>query len=233
MQVVTVALKHIVRFQVNLDVQIAGRPAVHSRLALAGQANALSFIDARRDADLEHLVLLDAAGALAVGARIGNDFPGAAARRTRLLNRKESLRHAHVAGAAARATRLAARAGLRTRALAHIACFPARDANLGCETVSRLLQGEVHAVAQIGAAVDRATAARPARSARAKNVAKNVAECIGEAAEAVGSCAAAKAAHVRIDSRVTEAVVRRFFLRVGQHLVGFLGLLEFVFGGLG
>jgi hypothetical protein len=39
-------------------------------------------------------------------------------------------------------------------------------------------------------------------------------------------------AHVRIDAGVAVLVVRRLLLRIRQHLVGFLALLELLLGGL-
>jgi hypothetical protein len=136
------------------------------------------------------------------------------------------------AGALAEAARAgAAAAGARARlgagTAARIARVPARHADLGGETVRRLLERDLHAVAQVGAAIHAAASA----AGRAEDVAEDVAERVGETAEALRPGAAAAHA-VRIDTRVTEAVVCGALGRVGEDLVGLLGFLELVFGVL-
>ena len=71
-----------------------------------------------------------------------------------------------------------------------------------------------------------------AAAGAAEDVAEDVAESLREAAEALGPGAAA-AAHVGIDTGVAVLVVGGPLLRIGEHLVGFLGLLELLFGHLG
>src|SRR5688572_19560625 len=44
MQVVVVALEHRVGLDVDLDVEVSGRAAVHPRLAFAGQSHAIAFV---------------------------------------------------------------------------------------------------------------------------------------------------------------------------------------------
>jgi hypothetical protein len=66
MQVVVVALEDIVRLEVDLDIQIARRAAIDAMLALAGQANAIALIDPGWNLDRQRLVLLEAAGAVAI-----------------------------------------------------------------------------------------------------------------------------------------------------------------------
>ena len=180
-------------------------------------------------ADFERLVLLDATGAAAGGAGIGDHLAGAAAGRAGLLDREESLRHAHVAGAGAGAAGLCTGARLGARTAAGLAAVPARHADLGREALGRLLERDLHAVAQVGAAIHRiASAARAA----AEDVAEDVAERIGKAAEALGP-AAAESARTLAEPGVTEAVVGRALAGVGQHFVGFLRFLELLFGYLG
>ena len=90
-----------------------------------------------------------------------------------------------------------------------------------------LLERDLHRVAEVAAAVDLLAAAARAgrRGAAAEDVAEDVAEGLGEAAEAFRAGAAA-AAHVGVDAGVAVLVVGGPLLRVGQHLVGLLGLLE-------
>jgi hypothetical protein len=93
--------------------------------------------------------------------------------------------------------------------------------------VRRFLERDLHRVAEVAAAIH-LLAAGAATAGVAEDVAEDVAEGLGEAAEALG----AAAAEVRVDAGVAVLVVGRALLRVGQHLVGFLGLLEALLGRL-
>src|SRR5258706_3499791 len=234
MQVVAVALEHLVRLDADLDIEVARRAAVHARFAFSRQPDPLALVDALRDVDFEHLVLLDPPFAVAGQTRIGDHLAGAMAGRTRLLNRKKSLRHAHRAGAVAGAARLGTRAGLGTAAMAGLAVVPRRHANVGRESSGRLFERDLHVVAQIGAAKS-AAAGSTARTRRtAENVAENVAEGIGKIAEALAAATAkAAAGRARIDPGMTEAVIGGALLGVGQNLVCLFRLLEFFFRLLG
>src|SRR5690606_31181466 len=110
--------------------------------------------------------------------------------------------------------------------VAGAAFLDGRDADRLLGAARGFFQRDLEVVAQVGAAIDvRAPAATAAGAA--KQVAEDVAEGIGEAAlEALraGACA-----HRRVDAGVAVAVVGGFLLRVGEHLVGLLGLLEFLF----
>src|SRR5512140_3091246 len=71
------------------DVQVAGRTATHAGLALAGDAQLLPIVDARRDGELEIVFLPLAALAAAARAETIDRLPRAAAARAR--------RHVHEA----------------------------------------------------------------------------------------------------------------------------------------
>src|SRR6185503_20358592 len=64
----------------------------------------------------------------------------------------------------------------------------------------------------------------------AEDLAEDVAECIGEAAEAFRAARACAERRGLVDAGVAELVVGRALARVGQHLIGFLALLEFLLG---
>src|SRR5436190_10720616 len=104
------------------------------------------------------------------------------------------------------------------------------NANLGLGPARGIFESELEVVAQIGTTIHAVAAAA---ALRAEDLAEYVAECIGEAAEAFRARAAesprAGEACRRIDTGVTELVVRRALLRVGQDLVGLLRFLEFFF----
>src|SRR5690606_22607796 len=152
-------------------------------------------------------------------ARLRDDLTAAAAGRAGLLDREKSLLHAHRALPAAAVADLRLGARLGARAMAGFAVLPARHADLGRVARGRLLERDLHRVAQVGAAVDVAASA-PLRS---EDVAEDVAEHVGETAETLR---AGETAGIRIHARVPEAVVGLALGRIGKHLVGFLHLLE-------
>ncbi len=100
-----------------------------------------------------------------------------------------------------------------------------RHADLDRGAGHRLLQRQLQVVAQIGAAVHpRATAA----AAAAEDVAEHIAEDVAEAGAA--ETARAARAGALIHAGMSELIVGRPLLRIGQDLVGLLGLLELRFG---
>jgi hypothetical protein len=62
---------------------------------LPRRADALAFVDARRDLDLQRLLLLDLARAVAAGAGVGDHLAGAVAVRAGLLDAEEALAQVH------------------------------------------------------------------------------------------------------------------------------------------
>jgi hypothetical protein len=201
-----------VLLQPDLDEQVARRAAVGARLAVAGAADAHAVVDAGGDAHFQRLLLLDLALAVAGGAGLGNDLAGAAAVRAGLLHAEEALAHLHDAGAVAGGAGLGLGAGLGAAAVAGLALVPGRDADLRVLALGRFLQRDLHRVRQVAAAVDLAAAARAGGAALllAEDVAEDVAEGLGKAAEAFRA-RAARAAHVGVDAGMPELVVGRRF----------------------
>src|SRR6185369_634615 len=197
MQVVAVTLEDLVLPQANLDVQVARRPAIGARLAVAGAADAHGVVDARRDLHLQRLLLLDPALPVAGGARFGDDLAGAAAMGAGLLHAEETLAHLHHALAMAGGAGLGLRAGFGAVAVAGVALFPGRNADLGLLAERRFLQRDFHCVRQVAATVDLAPGAAAA-ALLAEDVAEDVAEGFREAAEAFG--AACGTTHVGVHS---------------------------------
>src|SRR2546425_5789034 len=201
-QVVVVALEHRVRLDVHLDIEVAGRAAVDTGLAFAGQAHAVALVDAGRDPHRKRLLQLDASRAAAGGAGIRDDAATAVAAWAGLRDGERTLRHPHLPGAAAGRAGGRLRAGPCAAALATVAQRHAWDADLGLEAVRRLLERDLEVVAQVGATVHGAASA--ARASAAEDLAENVAEDVAEAAHARGSGAHAG---LRIDAGVAELVV--------------------------
>ena len=86
----------------------------------------------------------------------------------------------------------------------------------------RLLEVELQVVAQVGAAKHLPSAAPAAAEDVAEHVAEDVAESV--------CCAEARAAAARGESFVAVLIVDRALLRVGQHFIGLLALLELLLG---
>ena len=221
-QVVVIAGEDRVRLDVHLDVEIAGRAAVDARLAFAGEAHAVALVDARRNFDRQGFLQLDAAAARALCAGVRDDAARAVAARARLRDGEGALRDTHLACAAAGGAGRGLCAGTRSAALADVAGRHRRDANFRFKTVRGLLERDLEVVAQVRAAEDR----RAAAACAAEDLPEDVAEDVAEAAHA----GASGARRVRIDARVAELVVRGALLRIAEHFVGFLRLLEVLLG---
>src|ERR1700709_904732 len=126
MEVVAVAFEHRMLLDVNLDVQIAARTAIDTRLAVTRRANPHAVVNARRNFHFQRLRFLHLARAVAMATRFRNKGAGAVTLRTRLLNAEKALRHPHGALSVTRRTGFRFRAGLRARSLADFAIDPAR-----------------------------------------------------------------------------------------------------------
>src|SRR6185369_15060039 len=203
----------------DLDVEIAVRAAVRPRLAVAARADPHAFVDAGRDLDLERLVALEAALAVARLARLGDDLAAAVARRARLLDAEEALAHLHRSRAVAGGAVDRARSRLRAAALARLARLVRGDADLRFLAVGRFLERDLHRVAEVAAAVDLRAGATGANAA--EDGAQDGRQRLGEAAESFRA-----AAQARVDAGVAVLIVGGALGRVGEHLVGLLGLLE-------
>jgi hypothetical protein len=153
------------------------------------------------------------------------NLAGAVAFRAGLLDREETLLHAHLTAA------VAGRAGLRLGARLGACALQGSQARPWSECGSRfgaargLFERDFEVVAQVGAAIDVGASAAAAAAAAAENFAEDVAEGIGRNPRA----AARRRPCLRVDAGVAVLVVGRAFLSVGQDFVGFLGFLELVF----
>jgi hypothetical protein len=110
------------------------------------------------------------------------------------------------------------------------AFLPGRDADLRLGAARGLFERDLQVVAQVGAAVDAGPPAAAAAAGRAEDVAEDVAEGVGEAADSRPGRRHRPAMPGR--RRRGRTGRRRALLRVGEHLVGLLGLLELLFGRL-
>src|SRR5690606_32306940 len=83
------------------DVEVTRHAATRRDLALAGEAQGSTVVDAGRNVDVDLGALLLHPNASAVLARLDDDDAGAAALRTRGLDHEEPLRDGHLALTAA------------------------------------------------------------------------------------------------------------------------------------
>src|SRR5690606_39147532 len=154
-------------------------------------------------------------------ARVGDSLAAAAAVRARLLHGEDAALHAHLAAPVAGA------AGLQPTVLGAAAVAAGAGRQRGqldtlLDPGHGLLEVELHDVADVGAA---ARAACAAAAAAAEDVAEDVPEDVAHVAEA-GTRAGTAAAHAVLERGMPVGVVQPAPRRVGQHLVGFLALLE-------
>jgi hypothetical protein len=130
---------------------------------------------------------------------------------------------------AAGRTGLGLGARLGAAAVAELTVDPGREPDLDLLAGDRLLQRQRQVVAQI----DPALRAPPAgASAAAEDVAEDIAEDVGEGT-GVARRAAAETAEARpgpLDAGMTELIIGRTLLGIGQHVIGQLGLFELGLG---
>ena len=160
---------------------------------------------------------------MALFARLRNILACTAALGAGLLHGKKALRNPHLPLSITRWASFNFAARLSAAAAAMLAITPTGNPNLRGITLGRLLEGNVHVVAQIGTFVDLWTATTTA--ALAKDVAEDIAEGICKATPRKASTT-----HIGINARMTILVIGSALLRIAEHLIGFFRLFEFSFG---
>ena len=91
-QVLLVTFKEMMLFDVNLDVQVAARPAVEPRLSFTSQAKLHAVIETGRNSNFQFDLFGIASRAAAITALIANNLPFAATGGTSCLDSEEALR---------------------------------------------------------------------------------------------------------------------------------------------
>src|SRR5690606_2974178 len=219
-----VTLEDLVLAHRDHHVQVARWPAIDARLAFARQADTVAGINTRRHLDRQGLVFFHPTLTVAIPAGITDHLAGAVATGTGLLHRENALLHAHLAMTATGSTGNRAGALLGAATIAGLAAHQGGhpDGNRGA--THGLFQVKLQGIPQITAALHAGTAAT---TAAAKDIAEDITEDIGEVA---ATKAAGPSAHVRVDPGVAVLVVGGSLVGVGEHFVGLVGLLEFLFG---
>jgi hypothetical protein len=229
-QVIAVALEDIVFLEADFDVQVTRWSAIGPRLTIAGAANTHAAVDTRWNFDFQRFLLLDLALAMAGRAGLRNHLARAATGGTGLLHAEKALAHLHRSAATTGAAGLDLGAWFGTAAMAGVAVVPTGDADLCILAGRRLFECDFHRVTEVAAAIHLAPATGTA-TLLAKHVTKDVTKRFGKTA--VGFSTTRTAAHIGVDAGKPVLIVSRPFLRVGEHFVSLLALLELLFGGLG
>ncbi|MNE36702.1 hypothetical protein D3C80_1305230 [compost metagenome] len=148
------------------------------------------------------------------------------AARAGLLHREEALLHAHLADTTTGRAGGRGRTLLRTGAIARLAVDQGGHADADRGATHRFFQVQLQGVAQVAAALGAATRAAAAAT---EEVAEHIAEDVGEVGTAETGTATT---HARVYAGMAVLVVSCTLARVGENLVGLVGLLEFIFRGL-
>src|SRR5690606_32629438 len=150
-QVVAVAGEDRMLAHAHFDVEVARRGAGRAGLALAGQADAVAAVHAGGDLDREDPLVLHAPGAMALAARVAHHLAPPTAIGAGLLHGEDAGLETDLAVAVAGAAGLDL-AVLRAAALAGLALGQGRDLDALLDAGDRLLQVQLHDVADVRAA---------------------------------------------------------------------------------
>src|SRR6266404_3322607 len=207
------------------DVEVARRAAGRARLPFAPQLEARPGVDAGWNLHAQALRATHGPLAAALRTGIADRAAAAVTLSAHLRDAEEALLEAHLPGAAAGGALLRRRSGLRAFAVAGLARRHARQRDRLLDAERRLLEREVEVVAQILAAAG--AALRPSAARLPEEVAEDAAEDVLEAGVEV-EAAAAEA----VERGVTEPVVLRPAVGVGEHLIRRRRFLEPLLGFL-
>ncbi len=149
--------------------------------------------------------------------------------RARLGDAEDAARVNYLPAPAAARTGPDAGTGFRTRALANVAWRRLVDRDFLLAPERGLLEGDLHVVAEIVAAL-RLAWVGPAAAEEILEY-PTAAEDLAEDLERIMEAPAAKAACAAVESRVAMLVVERALLRIAQDFVSLTEFLEALFGG--
>src|ERR1019366_8398382 len=193
-QVVFVAFEEWVLLDLEEHVEIAGRAAVGSGLAFAGQAQAVAVGHAGRDVDLELALHLAVAVAVTFGARVADDLAASITGAARAANRQKALLVENFAAAVAGGAARGPAAGFAAGALAALAALHAGHLDIAAHAEHGILEAELQIVAYVFAAL-RAGAFASAGIAEEVAEAEEIAQDVAEIGEGFGVGRSAGALH--------------------------------------
>ena len=225
MQIVTFALEEWMLFNVQHNIEVAGRSAVSPGFAQPGKTYPRTVFDTGRDFGVHRSLPQNAAFPFALQARIGNYASRALTRGTSTRHAEESLLVAHLATPSTGSTGNGSFAGSGARASALFASLVAPNRNAGFRAEHCLFEFQRDVLTQIGTTLG---AAAPARTpAEEISEAEKVSEYLADILKDRGiESTRSRTAH----GSMSKAVVCRPLVRVRQDGVGFAAFFEFLFG---
>ena len=207
------AFEHVVPLDMQEQVKVARRRAERPCLALSGQADARTVVDACRNVHLQALFGIDAAFAPAVLARGFNHFASAMTRRAGPLHHEEALLCADLSvtlaqiAAPCRSARRCPRTGRKDRTSAKLP-----TADFGVLAVEGIFQRDFHVIAQVCPAPRLLTA-----TATTECAAENRLEDIADISEVpAAKSATGVSATALLEGSVAITVIGRPLLRIRQ-----------------
>lgn len=225
MQIVALAFKEGVLFDVQDDIQVAGRTGERARFAEAAETNSRAILHSGGHFRFNHALAHEAAFAFALGTGIGDYRARSLTRGAGARDAEEALLISDLAPAVARPAADRSFTGRGAGAAASIASLMAADIHLLIDAEYRLIKFEMQVFAKIGSALGPAAtaAALSKHVAEAKNIAKDVAEILKDGG--IESSRTASTAH----AGVPEAVIQSPFVAIGKNGVRLGDLLELIF----
>jgi hypothetical protein len=224
-QVVALALKEGVLFDVQDNIQVAGWPAERARFAQTGETNSRAVLHSRRHLSLDHTLAQQAAFTFALRAWIGDYATRALASWAGSSDAEEALLIPHLAAPIARPAGDRSFAGRRTVPAARVAGLMAADIHFLISAEDRFLKFEMQVFAKVGSALGAAatTSALAEHVTKTEDVAEDVAEILED-----GRIESRWPSGASADASMSEAVIQRSFLAIGEDCVRFRDLLKLV-----
>ena len=219
-KVVSIALENLVRRNRDEDVEIARRPAIHTRLAFAGETDARAFLDTGRNADRERTLFLHMTRTAAAAAGIADGAARAPTIGAGALDGEEALLRADFAAAGTRRALLGLGARLGAGARAGFARDRGVDANLFTFAAISVFQGDFEIVAQVAAAV------LPPCPLATHEFAEQIVEHIGEGGGEIEAETVGALPPPVLECGMAVAIVSRALLIVLQDFISFRDFLE-------
>jgi hypothetical protein len=136
----------------NIDVQVARRTTILTRLTFTRESNSISAINARRHLYGQDLIPLYPAATMARLARVFDCLPGASAIWTGLLNREKTLLHSYLAVAAAGFAGHRTGPGFSPRSITGFTTGQGRNRDIQSVTEYGLPEVEIQLISQVGTA---------------------------------------------------------------------------------
>ena len=224
-QIRSVALEEIMRFQRDENIEIAGRAAAQPAFSLTGQPDTGAVIDTGRHIDRQSAFACGAARARTGRAGIFDHLAAPLAMGAGPLHRKKALCGSDTAVSAAGGTGFGLGACFGAGPRTGFTADRDRNGQCGCFTVEGIFQRDFEIVAQIGAALAAIAAARAASAHIAEQVFENIRHAGGKIAGKTTGAATAI-----FKGRMAEAIIGCAFLPVRERLIRLVELFETGFG---